>query len=278
MVTGQIGPRGRQLRSATMSSLPPPPPGAPPPPPPGPPGPPPNIPPGYTPYQQHGLVAGRGEQVVGLAKAIQVLVAIVLVTNVVTLVLLLASRSQFSDFLNDLADEDDVRSTINTLVAVGTLAGAVQLAAAICTMIWMWRLARNVQLAGRPHQTWAPGWAIGGWFCPPCVFVIPWLMLMELWKGSDPSTAPGDPAWKSKPGWPLITVWWVLFGLSGIILAGMQLSSTGSMSQDVEDAADFYDSTIGWTVLSSIATIAAGICFILIVRRMTERQRLLTGQ
>lgn len=274
-----------------MSSLPPPPPGPPPPQdpsgssphgqpgslPPPPPVTPANIPPGYTPYQQRGLLTGGGERVVGLAKAIQILIGIELVISVVSLVVLMSNRSRFRDYLNDIGSKDDAQAAINAIAAVGSIASAAQLAAAVCTMIWMWRAARNVQLAGRPDQTWGPGWGVGGWFCPPCIFVIPWLMLTELWKGSDPSTAPGDPSWKRNPGWSLITVWWVLFGLSGIILLVLQLSS-GAFSQDVDDLADFYESAIGWNVLSTAATIAAGICFIVIVRKLTDRQRQLTGQ
>ena len=54
-------------------------------------------------------------------------------------------------------------------------------------MIWMFKMAKNVRALGRQGLRYAPGWAIGGWFVPPCVlYVVPWLMFRELWKASDP--------------------------------------------------------------------------------------------
>ena len=54
-------------------------------------------------------------------------------------------------------------------------------------MIWMYRMAANHRALQR-NGTWAPGWAIGGWFLPPGgLYIIPFLMFRELWKASDPN-------------------------------------------------------------------------------------------
>ena len=37
-----------------------------------------------------------------------------------------------------------------------------------------------------PKERWTPGWAIGGWFIPLANFVIPFLVVLETWRRSDP--------------------------------------------------------------------------------------------
>ena len=64
---------------------------------------------------------------------------------------------------------------------IGVAQGALQIAAAVVVIIWMYRLAWNHRALHR-GGTWGPAWAIGGWFLPPIVYVIPTLMLHELWK------------------------------------------------------------------------------------------------
>ena len=73
-------------------------------------------------------------------------------------------------------------------------------------MIWLFRIAKNHQALGR-RLTWAPGWAIGGWFLPPIVYVIPTLMLRESWKAADPEVPAGDERWKSSSDSPLLWIW-----------------------------------------------------------------------
>ena len=68
---------------------------------------------------------------------------------------------------------------------LGSLVGLLVIPIAVLTIIWMFRMAGNLRQLGRTGATWAPGWAIGGWFCPPCaIYAIPWLMFRELWRGS----------------------------------------------------------------------------------------------
>ena len=84
-------------------------------------------------------------------------------------------------------------------------------------MIWLYRIVANHRAIGR-QLTWAPGWAIGGWFLPPFVlYIIPMLMLSESWKATDPEVPPGDDRWRQNSVSPLVYVWWVLYGLVPIV-------------------------------------------------------------
>jgi uncharacterized protein DUF4328 len=222
------------------------------------------------------MLVGRGaERLTALSRAIQILLAIVLVMNAISAVMIVAFRSRFADYADGGLPKSDVDAAISTIGLVGIVAGGCQIALVVCVMVWMWRAARNLRVAGRVDATWAPGWAVGGWFCPPCIFVIPWLMLQELWKGSAPS--PEGRTWRENRGLPLIPLWWLLYGIGGVLVASVQFGGRGA-STDLDDLAEFYDSAALWTVVSTAITIAAGICFIVIVRRLTARQRALTGE
>lgn len=75
---------------------------------------------------------------------------------------------------------------------------------------WMYRVAKNNLALGATGLTWDPGWCWGGWFIPFANWVIPFLVLREMWKASDPGTPPG-PGWRSAPVWAGISWWWVLW-------------------------------------------------------------------
>ena len=234
------------------------------------------IPSGYAGYDPSFGVRRDGFRLGGLARAIEILMIVLLVASAASALVLVANRSRFGDFVDGTIEESDVESAIAAVGLIGFVTGACQLAVAVCVMIWMWRAAKNLRLAGRTDTTWAPGWGIAGWFCPPCVFVIPWLMLQELWKGASPDSPAGPSGWRSTRAHRLIPVWWVLYGLGGLVVAGLQLRR--GFAVEIEDVAEFYDDAAWWTLASTAVTIAAGICFIVVVRGITARQRQLIGE
>jgi hypothetical protein len=212
----------------------------------------------------------------GLAKSLQILMVVVLAGNVITLFATVALRKRIVDFVGGEGNLDDADSALATLGGITSLTGLAQIAVVVLTMIWMFRLAKNHQLLGRMGSTWAPGWAIGGWFCPPCVFVIPWLMFQELWKGSTPGMAPNDPNWKRAPWGALPTIWWVLYGLGSIAVGAASLTvSFGNAS--TFDAAEAFRDRFGFNILGTLVTIAAGVVYIMLIRELTSRQQALTG-
>ena len=200
---------------------------------------------------------------------------ILIVASLASAVVIFANRSRFADVAAGRLDETDVESAIAGIGLVGLVTGLCQLGIAVCVMIWMFRAARNLRLVDRSDATWAPGWAVGGWFCPPCVFVIPWLMLQELWKGAAPESPPGPGAWRATRSNGLIPLWWVLYGLGGLAVGGLQFRR--GIAVEVQDVAEFYEDAAWWTLASTAVTIAAAVCFIAIVRGITARHRRLLG-
>jgi Domain of unknown function (DUF4328) len=175
-------------------------------------------------------------------------------------------------FLDGTISEDKFRDTVS--VNPSSIVGLVVIPIAVLTMIWMFRMAANLRKLGREGQTWAPGWGIGAWFVPPCVvYAVPWLMFKELWKGSDPAVAQGDPNWKQGSVSPVITVWWVLYGLVPLLglfsAAGLtgQLRAGMTMRSLAERFRDFGAINIVFTVVGMVATLV----YIRLVRDLSSR-------
>lgn len=264
-----------------MSDIPPPPGGRHPDPPPPPP---PNLspPPGYTAYD-NAPTSRQLARIGGLATATTILVGIVGVAAVLAALLSAGSRDAARDFLaGDISENEFLESYL----AVGML-GLVQLAATIAafvlTVILMYRLAANHRALGR-SGTWGPGWAIGGWFLPPLVlYIIPFLMFRELWKASEPDTRIEGDRWKQNPVSPIVSIWWVLYGLLPIALipfqgAGGVGGGGGGLASTTEALAESIEDQYAITLVGGVGTLAAAVAFIVMIRQLATRHRRLTGE
>jgi hypothetical protein len=98
-------------------------------------------------------------------------------------------------------------------------------------------------------------------------------MFKELWRGSDPALAPGDPTWKTRPVPSLITLWWVLYGLVPLLgffsAAGVagQLRAGMTMRALAERFRDFTALNIFFTVVGMFATVV----YLRLVRALSAR-------
>lgn len=194
-----------------------------------------------------------------------------------------AARSYLDAVENDRPSDllrDEFLDATLPATAAQALQGLAMIGAAIVTMIWMHRLASNHRALGRVG-TWGPGWAVGSWFLPPLIlFVLPMLMLRELWRASDPAVPIGG-NWRSGPASPLTIVWWLFFGVAPLVILGIQGTSFfDSLSLDVDDEATarlFIDQQeTAW--FNAAITVGAASAFVLLVLRLTDRHRRLTGE
>ncbi len=197
----------------------------------------------------------------------------------------LALNFSFRDNIRDFARgetaslEDAVGGDLDTLLGIGLLTSLATLGAAALTMLWMWRMATNSVAMGRVGD-WKPSWAIWGWFVPPCVlYVIPYLMLKDLWRASadqvEINTA--SPGAVRVP--VLIHAWWLFYGLVPLISVTLVFGrGVADRNQSVRlQARRFEDDFLRQTVLS-ISTLLAAVAFIMIVRQLSVRHRRLTGE
>jgi hypothetical protein len=251
-------------------------------PPPPPPPPPPDLKPPSFPAHEGAPHAASGlKRVGGLARSTVILVGITGVTTVFSTLTSGLARDEARAFLDGRISEDEFIEAYSP----GALFGLVQfltfIGAGVLTILLMFRLASNHRALGR-SGTWAPGWAIGGWFLPPLVlYVIPFLMLRELWKASDPSIPPGDDRWRASPVAPVVTVWWLLYGLAPLALLVIQgFGAVGSnlTAGSTEAAAEVLVDQFAFSVVGAVVTVLGAISFIVLVRGLAARHRQLTGE
>jgi hypothetical protein len=239
----------------------------------------PGPPPGYVAYGGSGSVMhGPFRRVRALAKAIDVLLIITVPLQLIAIFGLFQLRGEAQDFLDGRSSASSFRSA--TQVNLSSLSGLLVIPIAVLTIIVMFRMAANLGHLGRPGQTWKPGWAIGGWFCPPCaIYVIPWLMFRELWRGSDPDVGPGDPSWKQRPLSRLVDVWWVLYGLVPVI--GFTSSAnfvSGIRTLDDEDFAQKLVDSMPINVGLAVVSVGTTVVFLLMMRGLARRHTRATGE
>jgi hypothetical protein len=247
-----------------------------------PPPPPPNLapPPGYAAYDQPPTQRGIG-RIGGLAKAVIVLTAIVAAATLLTAVLSAGVAQDATDFLAGDLTEDEFEESIAPVSGVQLVTGVGTLAAGVLTIIWSFRIANNVRAFGRA-TTWSPLFAIFGWFLPPMVlYVIPFLVLRELWKASDPTGLDGTDSWKKQKDNPLLWVWFVVFGLVPAVLLVVQIGSFASAGLPESDLESFAETLEDFSVLgriTALVNVVAAVVWILFVRQLTARHKQLTSE
>jgi hypothetical protein len=212
---------------------------------------------------------------------------VVAVATVITTILSASISTDAEQFLADDISEDAFRDALGPLSTAQVLSGLATLATGILTMIWMFRMASNLRRAGR-RTTWHPLFAVFGWFLPPLIlYVIPFLMLRELWKASDPDAI--EPAadddrrggWRSGGESPVLWAWFVLFGIVPAILILTQandLAADGLPSGDIGSVADSLDDFGAGAVIVAVVNIVAAVAWVLVVRHLTERHSTLTRE
>ena len=226
-------------------------------------------PPGYVPYGGQSFGAfGPFQSVLGIGRTLGILLMIVIPVQVVSTLVSLSLRGKAQDLINERISQDDFNSSLATTGVVSLLSGALTISIATLTIIWMFRMAKNQRQLGR-QGTWGPGWAIGGWFVPPCVlYVVPYLMFRDLWKSSDPDSAHD---WRTNKVGTVVHVWWVLFGLAPLASLTVTFSRFRLSNRTSIQAARDLDNGFVTTLVSNATQIAAAVAFLLLVRQLTAR-------
>jgi multisubunit Na+/H+ antiporter MnhC subunit len=143
----------------------------------------------------------------------------------------------------------------------------VALAIFVLLIIWLYRAAKNNEALGRQNPRLGPGWAIGGWFIPVANFVIPFIVMDDVWRGSDPSIPRGDPNWRRSLTFGAIWAWLV----TAVIwfVPTLIASSTGDVRADEPEKVRRDDIL---RIIGAVGAIIAAVLAILVTRRIAARQ------
>jgi len=198
--------------------------------------------------------------------------------SIVTTVLSAGITDDAVSFLRDEISQQDFEDAFAPLGAMQTLSLLATLVTGILTIIWMFRIAGNVRAFGRA-TTWAPLFAIFGWLLPPLLYLIPFLMLRELWKASEPTATGDGDAWRKRPDNRVLWVWFVAYGVVPLTIFVTQAGSFfGTRPDGIESIAEGLEdfSAILW--VGAAATLFAGVAWVVFVRQLTARHKQLTNE
>ena len=204
----------------------------------------------------------------GLKVALTVLFGVMIAASVL-LAVALANRialvrdlraGHFDDVLTRAQDADDFVNASSSIFVL------TQLVIVVLFIIWMFRAAKNNEALGRMGPRFSPGWSIGSWFIPLANFVIPVLIMQDLWRGSERETPRGASTWRTAAGSALVGFWWAAWLLSIVRFAysGSGLHGSGSLD-DIQNS----------NTVALVGVIAAGLAAILalvVVRALSGRQ------
>ncbi len=191
----------------------------------------------------------------GITMAVLILTGLVLVAQAIQV---LVYRTFTPTGFSGQGDVDfDNIPALLTFLAVVIVGGILGWAQIIVAVVWMYKASANVTAAGIRDRTWGPGWAIGAWFIPIANMVLGFLVIREIWRGSQPGVT--DATWRSGglPAW--IVAWWVFYATSYVVSyasAGFVLVET--MSAAIADPfADVSQPDV------FIATAVAAACYMI---------------
>lgn len=228
---------------------------------------------------------GQLKRIGGLAKWTMLATAVSGVVGVVSAIVLFPVLDQASGFLDGTVSEDEFNDAYLSSQLLSTLQTVTGLAAGVFTILWMYRIAKNLRVFSR-QTTFHPVFTIVGWLLPPFLFVLPLLVLRELWKASDPDTPVGDEGWREQPVNPLLYIWFVVYGIiPGVLSAFVAYSTVQSLFDDGFTATDNARVTAEalesgglFTVASGAVTFVAAVVWIAFVKQLTARHVELTGE
>jgi Domain of unknown function (DUF4328) len=144
--------------------------------------------------------------------------------------------------------------------------GLVAIAIAILFIIWTWRAAKNNEALGRDLPRLSASWAIAGWLIPLANFVIPVLVIQDLWRGSNVSIPRGDMRWRIADRSALVGWWWASWILSFLRVG------TGADASDPATKIDALRASDALGIVGMGFGLAAAALAILAVRSLASRQ------
>jgi hypothetical protein len=238
--------------------------------------PPPNFtpPPGYVAYGGPGAVGGF-QRIASLTKWLVGLLGAALLVQAASVLAQLSLRASANDFLGGTITEQQFKDKFGIYTTLTLVAAAVGVASTVVLCIWTFRMAKNMQVLGRSPQTFStPGATIAINILGACTLgILNFLMWREIWRGSEASTAAGDPGWRRNPFSPLISIHLALSVVGVIVGAAVGIGSglTSVKSSSTSDVAKNLHDKVGLIGAAGLLQLAAALVFIVLARQLAAR-------
>jgi hypothetical protein len=229
------------------------------------------------PTQRSGL-----SSVLGTARWAMILTAVAGVASLASAVLSANLAAKAQDYLDGRISEDAFLDANEIAPLVQLLSAGPLVAAGVFGVIWMYRIATNVRTLGRA-TTFAPIFAIFGWMLPPFLFILPLLILRELWKASYLDNPPSSNGWRASGENRLLYLWFVVYGVIPATLTAVSLESVFNaalnLDTDTRSIAEVTASMGGAElIIGGVFSVVSAVVWILLVKQFTARHVALTGE
>jgi hypothetical protein len=130
---------------------------------------------------------------------------------------------------------NEIRDNASRQQLVSAVGFVASLISAITFLMWFHRVHRNLRSLRATEIIYSPAWAVGSFFVPILNVILPFQIMREVWRGSDPRTAadvPTTPRYASVS--VMVVCWWALWivmALFGPLLVyqAMQPMNPGSL-------------------------------------------------
>jgi hypothetical protein len=163
----------------------------------------------------------------------------------------------------DRATADELGLIHPTLIVVALIF------AGIAFIGWLYRARVNLYYFGVFDLRWKSSWTIWSWFLPFLNFAIPLRVISEVDRASERRADAADGGRGRPPYGRAVFVVWAITWTGFLLLDRLTRVSTPSL---VDLSARDLDKFTGLSVLSTALEIAAAVCAILLVRRVTVNQ------
>jgi hypothetical protein len=138
---------------------------------------------------------------------------------------------------------------------------------AILFLMWIHRAHRNLPALGAQQLKFTPGWAVGWFFVPFANLFMPYRVVTEIWKASDPNGDITDGmAWQNALPSPLIGCWWACWVIAGLL--GRSLFNTSLRAETPSELLN-----VSWlSFFADVFSIVTTGLLIVLIRAIDARQ------
>ncbi len=146
---------------------------------------------------------------------------------------------------------------------------ACSLPAYVVFLVWKYSAYKNLQNFRCLGLEASPGWAAGSYFVPIISFYRPYLIMQEIWKGSDPQSEPYSANWSLGRGSSLISFWWFGYLVFCVTMVVIAMTTTMKNEPNLHEILVTLQAEIVTHAVSALTTLP----LIGVILAITKRQR-----
>lgn len=169
------------------------------------------------------------------------------------------------DFANDPSLKQAFEDAIRPVNFFSTITSIAEFTIAVTTFIWTYRVTREVTNRGVLLK-FSPALCMFSWLLPPVLFIFPLIVLRDL--VTKTKIMRGDEQESIRP---VITLWWVLYGLVPLVMAFFGAALTSAIPESEQDLARALSDRIVPNTISGLSLIAAAIMWRRIINTLSAQ-------